>query len=150
MDILAAAALGRAAIAITEADKDVKSFISRDLSRFFMLHGTLTDTAIPTVASTTYTSLTRPFTASKQIKFSLNSVNNGTLSIYYSVDGVNFKEEVITGASGNVMMGGTLVNRILYERTIAGPIISAFYRYVETASAGAIFGGITSLESVVV
>ncbi|CAJ1315931.1 hypothetical protein [Paenibacillus nuruki] len=150
MDLLAAAALGKAAKAITESDKDIKSFISRDLSRFFMLHGTWNDTAISTLANATYKSLIRPFTSSKQITFSLNSMNNGIFTIYYSLDGVNFREVNITSTQANVVIGDVIVSKYLYERTVTGPVIAAFYKYVETNATGAIFGGITSLESVVV
>ncbi|MFD1990083.1 hypothetical protein ACFSGI_08945 [Paenibacillus nicotianae] len=144
MDITAQAAIAQAGLAFAQANKDTRPFIAKDYSRFYMLHGTLTNTAITTTASTTYTSLTRPFIASKQIKFTLNSTNNGVLTVSYSLDGVTFTSKTVTLTQDPVS------SKYTYEQIVAGPVLSAFYKYVETASAGSIYGGIISQESVVV
>lgn len=138
------AALNAAQNALILANKDVRPFIARDFSRFYMLHGTLTDTAVTTTAATTYTSLTRPFSQSKQIKFFLQSDKNGTMTAYYSLDGVTNIAQVITGVQDPVSQ------KYIYQLTVNGPVISAYYTYTEGATAGAIYGGIISLESVVV
>lgn len=143
MSEIAEAALAKAGKAFKEAQKDTKPFIPRDFSRFFMLHGTLTDVPFVTTASATYTSLIRPFTASKQIKFTLNSNNNGVFTVFYSLDGVTYQSAVVTGVQDPVS------TKWVYERIVAGPIVRAYYRYVETAAVGGIIGGILSLESVV-
>lgn len=143
------AALNAAQNALLLANKDVRPFIPRDFSRFYMLHGTLTDTPITTTASTVYTSLTGTYSQSKQIKFTLQSTNNGQMVAYYSLDGITYIPATITPVQAPPAQGDT-VGKYNYQLTVNGPVISAYYTYTETTTAGAILGGILSLESVVV
>ncbi len=139
------AALSAAQNALVLANKDIRPFIPRDFSRFYMLHGTLTDTAIITTAGTAYTSLTRPFSQSKQIKFYLQSTNNGVMTASYSLDGFTFITQTITP-----VQDASAGNKYVYQLVVNGPIVSAYYTYTETGSSGGIMGGVISLESVVV
>lgn len=144
MDLYGIAALMGASKALIQANKDIRPFAARPFSRFYMLHGTLTYEGISTVAGATITSLKRSFTASRQIRFSLASTNNGTFTIFYSIDGVNYKSEVVTATQD------ASTSKWIYEKAISGPIMFAYYTYKELASAGIVFGGILSQEDVVI
>ncbi|WP_017814453.1 hypothetical protein [Paenibacillus shenyangensis] len=143
-DELGAAALGKASQALYEAGRPIRAFAAQDNNRFYMLHGTLTDSPVPTTAGTTYQSLQRTYARAKQIVFTLSSgTSDGTLTVYWSRNGITFSSETLTAVQEPVS------KRYQYEKLITGSIIAAYYVFKEGAAAGSIFGGIGTTESVV-
>ncbi len=120
-------------------------------SRMVVLHVNTADKAMATTAGSTYTSLTRSFTAADKIKFYLDSANDGEFTAYVSYDGINFKATTVTAVTASTNSAGALAARKVFELEVPGPVAKAYYTFKDTGTAaGSIYGGIVIQESVVV
>lgn len=127
----------------------------RDISIFIVLSKHLSidsHASFTTVASAVYQSLPVDTSRASKVRVFLESTNQGTLLVYYTESlvryvgdaNVKWRAESVTGVLDPES------GKYIYEWTKDAPIQSVKYKYTETASVGAIWGGVGLTEKAVV
>lgn len=124
---------------ITNSSLDViASFKQKEFSIFTLLHDT-----ISTTPSTSYGSLPLNVAKNNKVTVLAETTNNGTFTVLYSYDGSKFFAKPVTGALDSES------GKYVYEWSTTEPIVVIKYKFTEGTNSGVLYGGVSTVERVV-